>query len=351
MSLVSVLQTAFTRVATEINTIRSEIAALGLGDLASQSINLELPTTPHTNEAAYHKVVEDVGAGGTSSQSRDEMVVYSDWGTPGDQFNLGEAQIDRIGNVETGEMTLRLHTQATKVDWWDSNIKVGEIQIDSGSVDDSSDSRIKLYADLVAIEGGGDVNLGDDTGYLQIGPSGASNIGIDNNEIQSRNGAGGADFLGLNIEGGRVQLGGAGFGGQVDIQNGTIDADGDIYGRWTQKSNTTGITAGTGWSVDNYYSWRCGGWLQFRITVTRTGAAITVPASGNIGNVTLATLPASERGAVSIGLPLIGGSPSGRMAACHYQPSNGVIQMGSVGGSSNIATGESFDIGGFMYVA
>lgn len=53
-------------------------------------------------------------------------------------------------------------------------------------------------------------SLADGTGAMQVGVSGAQNLGIDNNEVQGRNGAGGPGNLYLNNQGGNVYIGNLG---------------------------------------------------------------------------------------------------------------------------------------------
>jgi hypothetical protein len=54
---------------------------------------------------------------------------------------------------------------------------------------------------------------------------------------------------------------------------------------------TSGITAATGWSITAQSYRRLNGYVCGTLNVTRTGAAISVPATGNIANTDLATLP------------------------------------------------------------
>jgi hypothetical protein len=59
-------------------------------------------------------------------------------------------------------------------------------------------------ASAAILTGGSDTTVADGTGILQVGASGAANIGIDNNEITARNGAGAASPLYLNFGSGPV---------------------------------------------------------------------------------------------------------------------------------------------------
>jgi hypothetical protein len=54
---------------------------------------------------------------------------------------------------------------------------------------------------------------------------------------------------------------------------------------------TSGITAASGWSVTSQEYRRVNGIVNGLIVVTRTGAAISVPSTGNIANTGIATLP------------------------------------------------------------
>jgi hypothetical protein len=116
-------------------------------------------------------------------------------------------------------------------------------------------------------------------------------------------------------------------------------------------SSTNDAVAGSGWSVAGLTTWvkADGSEMQFRITVERTGAAITVSGGGNIADELVATLAARCRGTSSYNLAV--GSWGGRLAAARYRPDNGELWLTAVAPGSNIATGETFSLGGVVWLA
>lgn len=96
----------------------------------------------------------------------------------------------------------------------------------------------------------------------------------------------------------------------------------------------------TGWSLTSFNLRRLNGIVNGIITVSRTGAAVTVPATGNITNQDIATLSSgwyntsSASGMVLTNAagPLIGG----------YVQSNGTITISAMSSGATISTGDNF---------
>ena len=235
-----------------------------------------------------------------------------------------------------------------------------------------------------------DVSLGSTEHAFQIGPDNDSLI-FDSNEIQSRlNGI--AAWLGLNAEGGDVVIsadgstitlngkvrltnvgdasaGSTGHAFQIGPDNGfnTIIDNNEIIFRnngvqvaqvlsstsnipWSQIvdsiqtiTGTSAIVAASGWSVDTQSITIKNGIAVAFMNFTRTGAAITVPASGNIANTTFATIPnASYRpGYSGIPISLISGGPllGGEVTT------GGDFRINAIAPGNTIATGTAFNCG------
>jgi len=117
-------------------------------------------------------------------------------------------------------------------------------------------------------------------------------------------------------------------------------------------STTNDAVAGSGWSVTALSTWIRAdeSEMQFRIDVERTGAAVSVNAStGNIVDVTVATLPSRCRGNVAANLQVTGGAGT-RGAFGAYNPSTGAVRLYGVVGSIAIATGEVLSLGGVVWL-
>jgi hypothetical protein len=107
------------------------------------------------------------------------------------------------------------------------------------------------------------------------------------------------------------------------------------------------VVDGSGWSCTSIYAAVKGGLLQFNAAFERTGATITVPANGDIANVTLGTFPVSLRGGLAARLPVTAGG-AGRVASGDYLPTTGELRMTAVSAGSDIATGNSLSLGGLV---
>lgn len=108
-------------------------------------------------------------------------------------------------------------------------------------------------------------------------------------------------------------------------------------------SSATGIlTAASGWSIASFSWRRLSNDLAYMIVhFTRTGAAITVPANGDVANSVMGTLSAAYWPLVFAGTTSGG---VGRVAVGELSPSDGSITLGAVGGSGDIATGDTLQV-------
>lgn len=111
------------------------------------------------------------------------------------------------------------------------------------------------------------------------------------------------------------------------------------------------FTAAAGWTITQ--SCLDVGFLKYAfVTVTRTGAAITVGVTGNIANQTIATL--NNLGNAPLVTTPLGVGTTGRLAAFSVQP-NGTLALTAVDAGEgttpqNIATSEVFSCGGMWIV-
>ena len=112
---------------------------------------------------------------------------------------------------------------------------------------------------------------------------------------------------------------------------------------------TTGAVVGVNFTLDDFVAWHSALFVQFRVVVTRTTSAISRPASGNITNTTLATLPVSCRGSSNYALPC-GSGHIGRTASGLFVPSSGVVEVAAIGGTTDLAIGEQLTLGGLFLV-
>lgn len=108
---------------------------------------------------------------------------------------------------------------------------------------------------------------------------------------------------------------------------------------------STGWAAASGWTNIAVVSYLLGRILTYRVTVERNGGTITVGASGDIGNVQIATAPATCQGTANAAIPGCSGS-SGRAAVGTYVPNTGSVALCAVGGSTNIVDTDVIQIGG-----
>lgn len=109
-------------------------------------------------------------------------------------------------------------------------------------------------------------------------------------------------------------------------------------------TDTTSYSAATGWSVQTFQCRRVGRMAMLVVIFTRTGAAITVPADGNITNATVLTITSSPLWPVGISAALSTGS-TGPMVAGHANTS-GDIQIDAVAPGVTIGTGQQLSLAG-----
>lgn len=94
---------------------------------------------------------------------------------------------------------------------------------------------------------------------------------------------------------------------------------------------SSGITASAGWSITSQSYRKYNNIVQVSINLTRSGTTITVPASGNIANTTVATMPSGYRPAFEA--MAVSGS-NGRIASGAID-SGGAVVLTSVGTNSD----------------
>ena len=80
-----------------------------------------------------------------------------------------------------------------------------------------------------------------------------------------------------------------------------------LSGAWRRVSTdrepdttTTGASASSGWSLQEWSARRSGGWCQVRLAFSRTGAIVEPSSAGNIEDQTLGTIPSGWRPVESI---------------------------------------------------
>jgi hypothetical protein len=113
-------------------------------------------------------------------------------------------------------------------------------------------------------------------------------------------------------------------------------------------ATAAGFTTSSGFTVTTLYARRIGGMGYLDAVVQRTGAAITVPADGNVANTQVFTVPADLR--PSINVPMVSGS--GGSMAIGGLTSAGAVNLYSVAPGTSLATGASFQLGtGFFPLA
>jgi hypothetical protein len=91
-----------------------------------------------------------------------------------------------------------------------SNITLGTIADTHLSANVALRNATNNFSVFNTFDGGSNASLVSGTGDLQVGPNGSQNLGIDENEIQGRNGSGGPAQLYLNNQGGNVYIGNLG---------------------------------------------------------------------------------------------------------------------------------------------
>jgi hypothetical protein len=109
---------------------------------------------------------------------------------------------------------------------------------------------------------------------------------------------------------------------------------------------TNAFTAVSGWSITEQESKRIQvNQLAVYCVWQRTGGVITVGPSGDIANVQLGNLSTAYKPALSrYGIP---SASTGRVAGINIA-NDGRLDLCSVGGTSDIANGDSFSIGGLI---
>lgn len=116
------------------------------------------------------------------------------------------------------------------------------------------------------------------------------------------------------------------------------------------KHVTTGAVAGTDWVVVSFDAYTSKTFMTFAIVVERATSSVVVPDTvntGNISNVTVATLPVECRGTIDLAQPLSSGS-TGRLAAGTYVASSGLVRLNAVNSSDDIIVGEQLSLGGVV---
>jgi hypothetical protein len=172
---------------------------------------------------------------------------------------------------------------------------------------------------------------------LQIGPTGGVNLLIDNDEIMARNGTSGS-IIYVNPHGGNIQLGSA---------TSTISGDGTLSIGNVGDLTSGVITAATGWSVNSQLYRQRNGIAMLSCQFERTGAAISVPANGNIGNSTMGTLASGRRPIIEA----FAGTGVGGPVAMAYISTAGSIVLTSVSSGVTIPTGFILDLNSIYIVA
>jgi hypothetical protein len=132
-------------------------------------------------------------------------------------------------------------------------------------------------------------------------------------------------------------------GGKVLVLNQAWNANTSTWGGTTSSSGTTGITAGTGFSVSSQSWMMKNGMCTFTVTLTRTGADITTPASGNIADTIVATLPSGMRPAHVT--PAVGGS-AGTREGSYSVGTNGDITLVRFVPSQTLGNGDTISVAG-----
>lgn len=114
----------------------------------------------------------------------------------------------------------------------------------------------------------------------------------------------------------------------------------------TVRNRTSGwLTAAAGWSVAASTIDVYARMAIYAFTVTRTGAAITVPVDGNIPTTLMCTFVPASWPLYSVGPR---GSVEGRLASLDVNSTTGAMSMSAAAPGSNIATGEIFGFSGLF---
>lgn len=132
-------------------------------------------------------------------------------------------------------------------------------------------------------------------------------------------------------------------------QDATSDAIGADRGRLAALENTgaTGpgtapvATASSGWALTQAIGRKKNGIAWVSIRVTRMDSIITVPADGNIGNMTIATLVAGWQAVAGMGF-IAAASHDGRIVSGIIDTAN--VNITAVAPGANIAVGEALGL-------
>jgi hypothetical protein len=110
-------------------------------------------------------------------------------------------------------------------------------------------------------------------------------------------------------------------------------------------ATAAGFTTSSGFSVTTLYARRIGNMGYLDAVVTRTGAAITVPADGNVANTQVFTVPTALRPALNV--PMLSGA-TGPMTVGALT-SAGAVNLQSIAPGASLATSATFQLGAMFY--
>lgn len=140
------------------------------------------------------------------------------------------------------------------------------------------------------------------------------------------------------------------YGGNIELGDSSsiISGSGRLSIGNVGPLNTSFITAASGWALSGTQTYQeRNGIAMISTGFERTGAAISVPANGNIVNSTLATLGVGYRPLTEA---VAGTGPSGPVAAAYINTSGSII-LAAVSGGTTIPTGFQLDINSIFIVA
>lgn len=116
------------------------------------------------------------------------------------------------------------------------------------------------------------------------------------------------------------------------------------------KHVTSGAVAGTDWVVESFEAYTSRLLCTFTITFERATSSWVSPDSintGNVGNVTVATLPTSCRGTIEFEQSVSSGQ-IGRVATGTYIASTGALRLDAINSADDIIVGERLSLGGVV---
>jgi hypothetical protein len=90
------------------------------------------------------------------------------------------------------------------------------------------------------------------------------------------------------------------------------------------------------------------GLARIFVEVTRTTSALTVPADGNVTNIAIGSVPPGWEAGGTVGLP---SGPTGRMVGGYTLASSRVINLSQVGGTGDLAVGQTIGVAGVYPLA